>query len=114
MSVFGAIRKLRIDHPESRIQPEKLPAIHRAALASSAFGAHVNDGVASDPRHCLGGEGANSFGQYIDMTPALRDDPKHNIMEELQAWVEQGVVPNEIIAAKFVDDNKKNGVAFTR
>ncbi|GGF02349.1 putative esterase [Aliidongia dinghuensis] len=48
--------------------------------------------------HCAGGPGPNSF----DSVGAL------------QAWVEQGQAPEQLIATKFVNDNPADGVAMTR
>lgn len=71
--------------------------------------------------HCLGGPGANAFGQYSAIAPALEDSPDHDIYRALEAWVEKDVAPEKITAVKYmddkhhVDDNKlKKTVAFTR
>jgi feruloyl esterase len=62
--------------------------------------------------HCGGGPGANSFGQFG--VSALKNDADHNIMDALVAWVETGRKPDRVIAAKYIDDDPKKGVAFTR
>lgn len=63
--------------------------------------------------HCFGGNGANSFGQpYAEA--GLKDDAAHNIHRALEAWVEQDVAPDKIIATKYIDDKPESGVAFTR
>jgi hypothetical protein len=69
--------------------------------------------------HCRSGLGANSFGQdfYNDgqyFGRSLVNDPAHNIQRALESWVERGRKPDRIIAAKYVDDDPKKGVAFTR
>jgi len=67
--------------------------------------------------HCGDGPGANAFGQsphYPTRPPALENDPTHNIMRALEAWVERDVIPEKIIATKYVDDDVSKGVAFTR
>lgn len=61
--------------------------------------------------HCSGGPGAHDFGVW---SPGLKDDASHNIYRALEAWVEDGVAPESIIAAKFIDDQQDKGVAFTR
>jgi feruloyl esterase len=62
--------------------------------------------------HCADGPGANAFGQPF--APALENDSEHHIMRALEAWVEQGIAPRKVVAAKFVDDKPEKGVAFTR
>ena len=66
--------------------------------------------------HCAGGPGANAFGQLhiVNHLPALRKDSHHDISLALEKWVEKGIAPDRIIAAKYVDDNTEKGVAFTR
>jgi hypothetical protein len=61
--------------------------------------------------HCSGGAGPNAFGQFG--TPS--GDRFHNIDAALEAWVEQGTAPTEIIATKFHNNNDlRSGVARTR
>jgi feruloyl esterase len=48
--------------------------------------------------HCKGGEGANVF----DAQQALED------------WVENGKAPAAIVATKFVNDKREDGIAFSR
>ena len=63
--------------------------------------------------HCGGGPGANSFGQE-PTAPALKNDLQHDIHRALEAWVEQGMAPEKIIATKYLNDNPDEGVLFTR
>ncbi len=63
--------------------------------------------------HCGGGTGPNSFGGLVQPTP-VPNDPQHNIFLALQEWVEKGVVPNRIIATKYVHNKPADGVARTR
>jgi Tannase and feruloyl esterase len=49
-------------------------------------------------QHCGGGPGADVFGQVMGTMP---DDARHNINSALQAWVEKGTGPSEIVAAKY-------------
>jgi feruloyl esterase len=61
--------------------------------------------------HCSGGAGPNVFGQFG--TPSA--DPLHNIDAALEAWVEQGTAPAEIIATKYKNNSDpRSGVARTR
>jgi pimeloyl-ACP methyl ester carboxylesterase len=51
--------------------------------------------------HCQGGAAAHAFGQAY-VAPGLRDDPEHDIRRALEAWVEQGKVPERIVEAAQV------------
>jgi Tannase and feruloyl esterase len=63
--------------------------------------------------HCIGGAGANSFGNVF-AGPPVSSDPQHDIFKALVDWVEFGIAPEQIIATKFINDNPASGVAFTR
>ena len=66
------------------------------------------------PGHCSRGPGAHIFGQY---NRKVNDEPSHNIVRALEAWVEQGVAPEKLIATKYVDDfilSSGKEVSFTR
>ena len=63
--------------------------------------------------HCSGGPGANTFGQRHG-ADGLYKDGDHDIVNALHAWVEKGVAPERIIAAKYINDNRAQGIAFTR
>jgi len=65
--------------------------------------------------HCGSGPGANAFGQpHSGSTPPLKDDPAFSMTRALEAWVEQGRAPQQVIAAKYREDDPAKGVAFTR
>jgi len=68
--------------------------------------------------HCVGGPGPNSFGAFHtfpDGIPEpLKEDVDHNIIRALEAWVENGIAPEKIIATKFIDDDPSQGVKLTR
>jgi feruloyl esterase len=49
--------------------------------------------------HCQGGPGADAFGQSIP-APALKDDRHHDIRRALEAWVEQRIAPEMLVASK--------------
>lgn len=61
--------------------------------------------------HCVGGAGANSFGQ-LGRTTAK--GPEYGVFTALEQWVERGQAPAEVIATKYVDDHKATGVKMTR
>jgi feruloyl esterase len=53
--------------------------------------------------HCAGGPGATNFGGTGQQVPPLRD-ALHDVQSALEAWVERGAPPTEIIATKFTDE----------
>jgi hypothetical protein len=63
--------------------------------------------------HCQGGPAPSAFGQ-AGVVPALYDDAKHDLRRALEAWVENAAAPDQIVAAKYVDDNPTHGVVATR
>lgn len=54
-------------------------------------------------QHCFGGPGATSFGQLGTTTA---EGPERGIYASLEAWVEKGVTPNQIIATKYTSADK--------
>ncbi|EIN04104.1 tannase and feruloyl esterase [Punctularia strigosozonata HHB-11173 SS5] len=68
-------------------------------------------------KHCKEGFGANAFGGVMQASsgqPPLENDSKHNILQALVAWVENGAEPVRLEAAWYVDDDHNNGIGFTR
>ena len=59
--------------------------------------------------HCAGGPGPNQFGQT-----GGNGDAQHDIVVALHQWVEKGVAPTQIVATKYVGDDRTKGVAMTR
>ena len=59
--------------------------------------------------HCAGGPGPNQFGQN-----GGNGDAQHDAVVAMYQWVEKGTAPSQIIATKFVDDDREKGVAMTR
>ena len=54
--------------------------------------------MAPGMQHCDGGPGADSFGQQGNPQGA---GPERNVYSALERWVEKGVAPDKIIAAKY-------------
>lgn len=52
LASFAVIQHALRNEPDGWIEPAKLPAIQRAALASCASAARLRDGIPQDPRHC--------------------------------------------------------------
>ena len=63
--------------------------------------------------HCTGGPGPNTIGG-LQQPPSPSLDAGHDIVSALQAWVEQGVAPAQIVATKYVDDSPAKGIAMQR
>src|SRR5215510_10036703 len=42
---------------------------------------------------------------------ALANDPEHHLFRALEAWVEKGRPPDHLVAARYVDDQPKQGVS---
>ena len=59
--------------------------------------------------HCQGGDVPDAFGQS-PVSPALSDDPRHDIRRAIEAWVEQGRVPTTIAAVQ----RDSNGAVIAR
>jgi len=53
--------------------------------------------------HCSGGPGAANFGGTGQQITPVRDT-LHDVQTALEAWVERGVAPGDLIATKFADD----------
>jgi feruloyl esterase len=69
--------------------------------------------MAPGMQHCAGGPGPNSFGQTGN--PKAPTDPEHNIFSALEQWVEKGIAPDRIVAAKWVNDlDPAQGARMTR
>ena len=62
--------------------------------------------------HCGQGPGPNSFGNLLDASGVL--DPEHNIFSALRAWVEQGRMPEFVVATKFAGDDTTKPPVMTR
>jgi feruloyl esterase len=65
-------------------------------------------------QHCGFGPGAWYFDQRGLPPAALLDDAQHDINLALEAWVEKGVVPDSMIAAKFPEKLPLEQVLMTR
>jgi hypothetical protein len=62
-------------------------------------------------QHCADGPGPDGFLG----ASALRDDPGHDMLAALERWVEQGVAPGPIVAAKYRRaSDPSSGVVRTR
>jgi feruloyl esterase len=62
--------------------------------------------------HCSGGAGVNAFGNGTVNGPQL--DADHDLLKALEAWVEQGTAPKQIIATHYVNNSASQGIDFQR
>ncbi len=62
--------------------------------------------MAPGMQHCTGGPGPSSFGQFGHFPGTGPDDAQHDLYLALEQWVEKGVAPEKVIAAKFAVDGK--------
>jgi feruloyl esterase len=60
-------------------------------------------------QHCGGGPGPDSFGMG-----GGAKDPQHNVALALEKWVEKGIAPNVIVAAKNEGADSSKGAKMTR
>jgi hypothetical protein len=82
-----------------------------AKMGTHNAAAFVRLYMAPGMEHCAGGAAPNAFGQLG--TP--NGDRFHSIDAALEAWVEQGIAPDRIIATKYnTNTDPKSGVARTR
>ncbi|KAF1955040.1 tannase and feruloyl esterase [Byssothecium circinans] len=59
--------------------------------------------------HCQGGPGAWAFGQISGVANST-----DNIIWDIVRWVEQGIAPDRLTGAKFVNDSAANPIEFRR
>jgi feruloyl esterase len=64
--------------------------------------------------HCGGGPGPNSFGQALPQATPLSHRPEDDVLSALDQWVEHGVAPERIVAAKYINDDPTEGIERTR
>ncbi|MES1261831.1 MAG: tannase/feruloyl esterase family alpha/beta hydrolase [Acidobacteriota bacterium] len=79
-------------------------------LGAAKTGSFVRLYMVPGMQHCAGGSGTSAFGQLG--TPD--GDRFHSLDAALEAWVEQGSAPAEIIAAKHKTNDPKSEVVRTR
>jgi hypothetical protein len=65
-------------------------------------------------QHCAGGPGPEAFGSAATLHQAPANDAHHNFLLALEAWVEKGEAPSEIIASRFPGDDFTKPAALTR
>jgi feruloyl esterase len=63
--------------------------------------------------HCSGGPGFNACGGFSQLPP-ISDSPRNDLVSAIERWVETGIAPERIEAARYVDNDVEKGVEATR
>ncbi len=103
---------------DQTLQPSYSPSYYERVTAEMGGLAETQDFyrlfMVPGMAHCYRGPGANSFGGVGQQIPPDRD-ALHDVQIALEAWVEEGVAPDQLIATKYVDDDADTTtVEFTR
>ncbi|MGH6831256.1 MAG: tannase/feruloyl esterase family alpha/beta hydrolase, partial [Methylocella sp.] len=83
----------------------------RAKLGPRESDAFMRLFMAPGMQHCTGGPGPNIFGQ---MVTSAQSDPQNDLTLALEHWVEEGVAPDRVIAAKRKTVDPKSPAIRTR
>ncbi|KAF2787152.1 tannase and feruloyl esterase [Melanomma pulvis-pyrius CBS 109.77] len=62
--------------------------------------------------HCSGGDGASVIGQNINSVESV--EPERNVLMAMVNWVENGVAPEAVIGAKWINGTKSAGIEYER
>ena len=62
--------------------------------------------------HCQGGAAPYAFGQSL-AAPSTLDDPRHDIRRALEAWVEKGNAPQQLVAATLPGAPSRRSAVLT-
>jgi feruloyl esterase len=82
-----------------------------AKLGQRDAGSFIRLFMAPGMQHCGGGPGPNAFGASVTIA---QSDPRHDLTLALERWVEDGLAPDQIIAAKRQNFDPKSPVLRTR
>jgi hypothetical protein len=86
----------------------------RSSMGDSMTDSFARLFLAPGTQHCYGGPGPDSFGQYELIPSSGLDDPQHNLYLALVQWVEKGVAPESVVAAKFEGQGPNRIVKMAR
>ncbi|MGO9336838.1 MAG: tannase/feruloyl esterase family alpha/beta hydrolase [Terracidiphilus sp.] len=86
----------------------------RAATGEKLADTSVRLFMVPGMQHCDGGPGATHFDQFGLPAKVLPDDAEHDVHLAIEAWVEKGVAPQRIIAAKYAENVNPQHVIMTR
>jgi len=76
---------------------EAMRAATGEKLADSSVRLYMVPGM----QHCAGGPGATNFGQYWLPPGTFPDDAEHDVNLAMEAWVEKGAAPQQLITGKY-------------
>jgi hypothetical protein len=97
-----------LDHPDANI--EFFSSVRKRmgdTVVRNSMQLYIVPGMG----HCGSGNEPNDIGQWI----RPNDNPQHSLFSALEQWVENGVVPDGVIATKFaVDGDPKSAIVKTR
>jgi feruloyl esterase len=82
-----------------------------AKMGQREAGSFVRLYMVPGMQHCGGGPGPDSFGSTVTR---VQSDPQHDMTVALERWVEEGVAPDQIIAAKRQSADPKTAPIRTR
>jgi feruloyl esterase len=89
------------------LQPAYTPQYYEQIAAANGGMATTQDFMrlfmVPGMQHCYAGPGATSFGGVGQQIPPVRDAAR-DVQLALEAWVESGTPPDQIVATKYADD----------
>lgn len=82
----------------------------RSKMGAKDSAAFVRLFMVPGMQHCGGGPGPSAFGEF----GVPQADAQHDMAAALERWVEGGVAPEQIIAAKYKGASAESGIVRTR
>ena len=89
---------------------EAMRAATGATLADSSVRLFMIPGM----QHCTGGPGATNFGQFWLPPGSSPDDTEHDVNLAIEAWVEKGAAPQQLIAGEYAEQANHWQLMMTR
>jgi feruloyl esterase len=89
---------------------EAMRAATGEKLADSSVRLYMVPGM----QHCTGGPGATNFGQFWLPPGSSPDDAEHDVNLAMEAWVEKGAVPQDLITGKYAEQAGHFQLQMTR
>lgn len=95
-------------HPQTLVDyhAEMTKAVGGEAAAKSFSRLFMVPGM----NHCSGGPGPNVFGQDLANPSGATTNAGNNALKALERWVDDDIAPEEIVATKFVGNDRTKGV----
>lgn len=86
----------------------------RAATGEKLTDSSVRLYLVPGMQHCTGGPGAANFGQFWLPPGGVPDDAEHDVNLAMEAWVEKGVAPQQLITGKYAEQANHFQLLMTR